>query len=381
MSHELDEAHLAVEHARDALRENRRSDARQWAEQAARLAPNTEDPWLILAAVASPKSSLEYIQKALKINPNSARARKGMEWAMQRLREPEPEMAETRQSLVSGLPATSLEPAPASAPAAGAHRLSRSPLAILLLGIGLLVCVAAGISAAMSPVLASFVQQVEPARPPSWAVASIPKPTYTPGSPLAFDIQPTEATEAAPTPLPETPTPLPDAGLVELPTPTLEAQQPPTEELPTAEPTWAGTLSMEFVNDTPAPPTPDPGYHGTSGQHWIDVNLSQQRLYAYDGDNVINSFLISTGTWLHPTVTGRYHVYVKLRYTDMTGADYYLPNVPYTMYFYQGYGLHGTYWHHNFGTPMSHGCVNLSIPDAEWLYNFSSVGTLVNIHY
>jgi lipoprotein-anchoring transpeptidase ErfK/SrfK len=51
------------------------------------------------------------------------------------------------------------------------------------------------------------------------------------------------------------------------------------------------------------------------------------------------------------------------------------------MYFYKGYGLHGTYWHSNFGTPMSHGCVNLTIPDAQWLYNWASVGTLVNIHY
>jgi lipoprotein-anchoring transpeptidase ErfK/SrfK len=51
------------------------------------------------------------------------------------------------------------------------------------------------------------------------------------------------------------------------------------------------------------------------------------------------------------------------------------------MYFYDGYGLHGTYWHSNFGTPMSHGCINLTIPDAEWLYYWADVGTLVNIHY
>src|SRR5512138_1684485 len=80
MSRQQDEAHLAVERARDALRENRRSEARQWAEHAAQLAPQMEDPWLILAAVASPKGSLEYIQKALNINPNSKRARRGMEW-------------------------------------------------------------------------------------------------------------------------------------------------------------------------------------------------------------------------------------------------------------------------------------------------------------
>jgi lipoprotein-anchoring transpeptidase ErfK/SrfK len=117
------------------------------------------------------------------------------------------------------------------------------------------------------------------------------------------------------------------------------------------------------------------------GGRWIDVDLTYQMVYAYEGDTVVNSFLVSTGTWLHPTVTGQFHVWIKLRYTDMSGPDYYLPNVPYTMYFYEGYALHGTYWHSNFGTPMSHGCVNLSIPDAEWLYNFASEGTLVNVHY
>jgi hypothetical protein len=89
MNRKLDEAHLAVENARDALREGRHTDARQWAEQAAKLAPHLEDPWLILAAIASPRDSLAYIQHALKINPESPRAHRGMEWAMRRLREPE----------------------------------------------------------------------------------------------------------------------------------------------------------------------------------------------------------------------------------------------------------------------------------------------------
>ena len=131
------------------------------------------------------------------------------------------------------------------------------------------------------------------------------------------------------------------------------------------------------------PPTaaaPSPG-GVTGGTHWIDVDLSQQMVYAYAGDTVVNSFVVSTGTWMTPTVTGKYKIWIKLRYSDMSGPDYYLPNVPYVMYFYKGYGLHGTYWHNNFGTPMSHGCVNLSIPDAEWLYNFSYEGTVVNVHY
>jgi len=55
--------------------------------------------------------------------------------------------------------------------------------------------------------------------------------------------------------------------------------------------------------------------------------------------------------------------------------------VPYVMYFYRDYALHGTFWHSNFGTPMSHGCVNLKTSDAEWIYYWASVGTLVNVHH
>jgi lipoprotein-anchoring transpeptidase ErfK/SrfK len=91
-------------------------------------------------------------------------------------------------------------------------------------------------------------------------------------------------------------------------------------------------------------------------------------------------FVVSTGTSAHPTVTGQFRIWVKLATTDMSGPGYSLEDVPYTMYFYQGYGLHGTYWHDNFGTPMSHGCVNLKTPDAGWLFDFVSEGTLVNVH-
>jgi lipoprotein-anchoring transpeptidase ErfK/SrfK len=104
-------------------------------------------------------------------------------------------------------------------------------------------------------------------------------------------------------------------------------------------------------------------------------------LYAYEGDTIVASFLVSTGVPQFPTVTGRYRIYIKLLYTLMAGDGYYLPDVPYTMYFYKGYGIHGTYWHNNFGQPMSHGCVNMYTPDAAWMFNWASVGTLVNVHY
>ena len=96
---------------------------------------------------------------------------------------------------------------------------------------------------------------------------------------------------------------------------------------------------------------------------------------------VVAIHVVSTGTWRTPTVTGVYRIYVKYRTASMSGADYFLPNVPYVMYFYKGYGIHGTYWHSNFGTPMSHGCVNLSPNDAGWLFEFAKVGTVVQVHY
>ncbi len=115
----------------------------------------------------------------------------------------------------------------------------------------------------------------------------------------------------------------------------------------------------------------------STDERWIEVDLSEQRLLAHNGDNIDYDFLISGGKWA-PTPTGEFRIWIKLRYTKMSGGNkedhtyYYLPNVPYTQYFYKGYGLHGAYWHNNFGNPMSHGCVNLSIPDAEKLFYWTS---------
>jgi len=127
---------------------------------------------------------------------------------------------------------------------------------------------------------------------------------------------------------------------------------------------------------SPQPPSPSP-----TGGRWIDVNLSAQRLTAYVGSTPVRSTYVSTGLPRTPTPTGDYRIYVKYRADSMSGPGYYLPNVPYVMYFYRGYSIHGTYWHSNFGRPMSHGCVNLPTPEAQWLFNWASVGTLVRIHY
>lgn len=139
-----------------------------------------------------------------------------------------------------------------------------------------------------------------------------------------------------------------------------------------------GAAPPPTLAPTPAPPpTAVPNY----GAKWIDVNLSTQTLVAYSGQVPVFQARVSTGTAWTPTVAGTYSIYVKYVSAPMSGPGYYLPNVPYIMYFYRGYGLHGTYWHSNFGQPMSRGCVNLSTPDAEWLFNWAEVGTTVVTHY
>jgi lipoprotein-anchoring transpeptidase ErfK/SrfK len=385
MTSALHEARLATQKAREALSRGDRRQARQYAERAAKLAPQLEDPWLVLAAVAGPRLGLEYIQKALQINPDSPRARKGMEWVMHHLRQPDLPVGDTQETPAVRRGSTQKTAAAAPRPAVAAPRQRPGLLLpLLMLVMGCLILLVAGWVAMTSPLVASLIAQPvmasEPTQAPQWAQASIPKSPYTPSA-LVANVQPaaTPTAEVLETPL---------AGETE-PSTGLSTALP--TDFPTAEPTWSGSLSMDYVEDTPtpetppdAPPTavpPNPGGDMPSGTHWIDVNLTQQMVYAYAGDTVVNSFLASTGTWLTPTVTGKYKIWIKLRSSDMSGPDYYLPDVPYIMYFYKDYGIHGTYWHNNFGTPMSHGCVNLSIPNAEWLYNFAYEGTVVNVHY
>jgi lipoprotein-anchoring transpeptidase ErfK/SrfK len=118
-----------------------------------------------------------------------------------------------------------------------------------------------------------------------------------------------------------------------------------------------------------------------TGARWIDIDLSAQRLTAYQGDMSVFSTLVSTGTARHPTPVGEFAVRTKIDAQTMSGADYYLPNVQYVMYFAGANAIHGTYWHNNFGQPMSHGCVNLPTADAAWLYSWASIGTPVMTHY
>lgn len=117
------------------------------------------------------------------------------------------------------------------------------------------------------------------------------------------------------------------------------------------------------------------------GKKWIEVNLSEQTLTAWQGDVTVMHTLISSGRSGTPTVTGRFTIGNKYKAQRMTGPGYDLPNVPWVMYFYSSYAIHGAYWHNNFGTPMSHGCVNMRNNEAQMLYDWAPAGTEVYVHY
>lgn len=124
-----------------------------------------------------------------------------------------------------------------------------------------------------------------------------------------------------------------------------------------------------------------PGF-GKNGEKWLDVNLTKQTLVAYEGDRAVYATLISSGEAgledpEHTTATKRgiFRIHTKhvtsTMSSDEAGEEFELRDVPYVQYFDQGYALHGAYWHDRFGTPKSHGCINLSPEDARRLFSFT----------
>jgi lipoprotein-anchoring transpeptidase ErfK/SrfK len=115
-------------------------------------------------------------------------------------------------------------------------------------------------------------------------------------------------------------------------------------------------------------------------EHWVAVNLREQTAVAYLGDKPVYAALVATGLSGTPTVQGVFRTWWRLMWRKMaggsaaTGGYYNLEEVPWTLYFYSGYALHGAYWHDAFGRPRSHGCVNLSLYDSWWIFKWSEPG-------
>lgn len=122
------------------------------------------------------------------------------------------------------------------------------------------------------------------------------------------------------------------------------------------------------------------------GEVWVDINLSYQYMTIYQGNNILLELYVSTGKDNWETPTGTFHVNRMIVLHDMTGAtageSWFVPDVPWSMYFTNnGHAIHGTYWHNSYGTRLSHGCVNMPIWAAEYLYSIAYIGMRIEIHY
>ncbi len=117
---------------------------------------------------------------------------------------------------------------------------------------------------------------------------------------------------------------------------------------------------------------------------WIDVNLAEQTLAVYDNHQLVFATVIASGMEPFWTRPGLFQIQQKKETETMRDNDpsdfYYIEDVPWTMYFDGPRALHGAFWRTRFGYPQSHGCVNLSVGDAHWLYDWANIGDYVYVH-
>jgi lipoprotein-anchoring transpeptidase ErfK/SrfK len=196
--------------------------------------------------------------------------------------------------------------------------------------------------------------------------------------------------DMSPAPAP-TAAPLPTAPLSTA-TPAPMAEAAPAPEAAPAQPAAPAPAPQPAAAPAPQPqpavvsePQPAPVSSGGMGGKYIVVSLADQWLYAYEGDVMVFDAPISTGRDGFNTPAGAFSVYSKVPSQTMSGTiggeSYSVPNVPHAMYINADVAMHGTYWHNQFGTGVrrSHGCINLPLNSAAWLYNWAPVGTPVQV--
>ncbi|HUV93103.1 MAG TPA: L,D-transpeptidase [Anaerolineales bacterium] len=125
---------------------------------------------------------------------------------------------------------------------------------------------------------------------------------------------------------------------------------------------------------------------GVTGDRWIAINLDQQTIAVYEQRQLVFATVIASGSEPFWTQPGLFPIYEKLEKTPMRGAfeadgggGYYLEDVPWTMYFDQARALHGAYWRTKMGFSQSHGCVNMTVGDAHWIFNWANIGDPVYV--
>jgi hypothetical protein len=143
---------------------------------------------------------------------------------------------------------------------------------------------------------------------------------------------------------------------------------------------WVDSRRVARVIPNTTPP------EGVENGRWIEINLFEQTISVYENSQLIYATVTATGVPPLDTRPGLFEIYKKLESTPMSGsfeADrsdyYYLEDVPYTLYYDQARALHGAYWRSFMGYKQSHGCVNLTIADARWVFDWAEVGDWVYV--
>ncbi len=386
-----------IKEGHKALKRGQKVEARRLLQQAAENDPADFRAWLGLAAVAqTPNESLTFIDKAAELKPDNPAVQKARQWAEEMAhKEPAPEPNSEVKTAAANLPVrkapirqTAVQPEASPSPP---PKIDHDPAYILgltvrrMLGLaavlglviimGFVAYLAYNTYLSSNGLVDSESTEEAPSSPTEAAIAVIPEAEVS-------NILPEEEEEVERVvENTATPNPLQPKNIVQSsnePRPRWTTTPLPTQT-PTPSPTWVPTFVSPISEADVLKPV---GL--LPSERWIDVALSTQTLVAYEGDIPVFETLVSSGLPQYPTVTGQFRIW--LRYESQTmdgrrlGYDYYLEDVPYVQYFFEDYALHGTYWHNNFGRPMSHGCVNLSTPDAEWLFNFAEYGTVVYVH-
>ncbi|MDR3574123.1 MAG: L,D-transpeptidase family protein [Anaerolineaceae bacterium] len=347
MTPDITAINQAIQTAYQALQNGDHLTARRWAEKAAQLAPEMEDPWLILASVASPRASLAYLEQALKINPDSSRASVGLSWAQERLRQ---------QATSKPTPAQSVQPAAVVQKPPAPKKRSYSSSLFLLFGSFFALLLLVFLVAATWIAWPGHFSKVE---------AFIAGSTATPTPSETFTLTSTStATSTVTATVTNTPTPTRTA------TPT-KTNTPIPSRTPTRRPTKKPTAVPKL-----------------SGAKRILVSISQQHLYAYQGNTLVYSFVASTGQ-NNGTLTGNFSILDKIpnAYSDPWG--FYMPD--WMGIYWAGAdlenGIHSlpvltsgkTIWGNEIGTPITYGCVVLETADANKLFSWADIGTPVQI--
>jgi len=396
-----------LQNAAAALQRGDKRGARHWAQQAASLAPHSEEPWLLLAAVSEPRASLEYLRQALRVNPGSERALRGVRWAQSRLAKQQAESLElTKPVKTQPLPPPAVVTQPTNltrsregakpqgkegAKSQGKEKeietlrlgvfaplrfsfLSGRRLLVLPVIFVALLCLA--LAWAALPAGKSFAQSlIHSATPtadladgPAWSQAEIAKPA------APANVVPLASLVGAPTATPPALSTVAEPAATSTPLPT----DPPT---PTALP----TDTVAPGGRQPAPGVVAPSAPGAG--KYILVSISQQHLYAYQDGALVSSFVASTGM-NNSTRAGVFQVLDKIPNAYGATWNIWMPN--WLGIYYSGSlenGIHALpilsngarLWAGYLGTPISFGCVVLGVDESLWLYNWADIGTTVEI--